>query len=300
MGKTGILVTFSAAIALGSAGAFAAPREVQFRSVDLAEGVIELHNFGAVNEAMDGWQFCSHSDLGARRYTLPNGLNGVTLDAGASLFVHTANDAPTGDPQRVNLSSIGGNWALPMDTGPYSIALFYPNGGSVSFGSTADMVDHLQWAIGGSSADFSASFRNAQAVSAGLWDDASAWVNTAADSELITLNDTAGGILHGASDYTVSIAALLGDLNTDGFVGIEDLNLVLSNWNQTVSPPGDLLQGDAFDDPLNPGFIGIEDLNVVLGNWNAGTPPPPGEAVPEPASLALLGLTASAALRRRR
>ncbi len=92
-----------------------------------------------------------------------------------------------------------------------------------------------------------------------------------------------------------------GDYNGDGFVGIEDLNLVLSNWNDTITPAGDLSQGDGFDDPLNPGFIGIEDLNIVLGNWNAGTPPPPGSVVPEPATLAvLLGMVGPAMLRRRR
>ncbi len=102
-------------------------------------------------------------------------------------------------------------------------------------------------------------------------------------------------------DVSVStIAPLLdGDYNADGFVGIEDLNLVLGNWNLIVTP-GNLLQGDGFDDPLNPGFIGIEDLNIVLGNWNAGTPPPPGSVVPEPTTLALLGLGGVAMLKRRR
>lgn len=37
-------------------------------------------------------------------------------------------------------------------------------------------------------------------------------------------------------------------------------------------------------------FVGIEDLNTVLGNWNGGTPP--GEtAVPEPGSFVLLVLS---------
>lgn len=72
-------------------------------------------------------------------------------------------------------------------------------------------------------------------------------------------------------DYLVIVASttqLTGDLDSDGFVGITDLNLVLSNWNATVTA-GDLLSGD----PSGDGFVGIEDLNVVLGNWNAGTPP---------------------------
>ena len=58
------------------------------------------------------------------------------------------------------------------------------------------------------------------------------------------------------------------DIGCDGFVGIADLNVVLGNWNQFVSP-GDALSGDLSGD----GYVGIDDLNGVLGNWNAGTPP---------------------------
>jgi len=86
---------------------------------------------------------------------------------------------------------------------------------------------------------------------------------------------------------------LIGDLNSDGFVGIDDLNLVLGNWNQNVTP-GNPLEGD----PSGDGFVGIDDLNEVLGNWNAGTPPAPA-AVPEPAALALMSIGCVAILRRR-
>ncbi len=76
---------------------------------------------------------------------------------------------------------------------------------------------------------------------------------------------------------------LQGDLDHDGFVGITDLNIVLSNWNLNIPP------GDPAADPSGDDFVGIEDLNVVLGNWNAGTPP--GDtAVPEPGTLVMLGL----------
>ena len=57
-----------------------------------------------------------------------------------------------------------------------------------------------------------------------------------------------------------------GDLTRDGFVGVEDLNNVLSYWNQ---PPPVIRPADY--DPTYDDFIGIEDLNYVLGNWNAGT-----------------------------
>ena len=81
----------------------------------------------------------------------------------------------------------------------------------------------------------------------------------------------------------VNGVALAGDLDGDGFVGITDLNMVLSAWNQGVPP------ADAAADPSGDDFIGIEDLNVVLGNWNAGTPP--AQTIPEPTTLTLIGLT---------
>jgi PEP-CTERM motif len=87
---------------------------------------------------------------------------------------------------------------------------------------------------------------------------------------------------------------LVGDLDGDGFVGIADLNIVLGNWNQNVPP------GDPLADPSGDGFVGIEDLNTVLGNWNAGTPPASGAAVPEPATLGLLGLGGVMMMLRRR
>ena len=79
---------------------------------------------------------------------------------------------------------------------------------------------------------------------------------------------------------------LPGDLSGDGFVGIADLNAVLSNWNQNVTP-GDPLLGDASGD----GFVGITDLNGVLGNWNTGTPPAPVDdtaVIPEPGVLGMM------------
>jgi hypothetical protein len=87
---------------------------------------------------------------------------------------------------------------------------------------------------------------------------------------------------------------LAGDLNCDGFVGILDLNIVLSNWNQNV-PQGVWHLGDPSED----GFVGIADLNAVLGNWNAGTPPGRG-AVPEPGTVGMFGLLAVAAAGARR
>ncbi len=78
---------------------------------------------------------------------------------------------------------------------------------------------------------------------------------------------------------------LTGDLDMDGFVGINDLNIILSQWNQVVFPGTPL-------DPDENGFVGISDLNHVLSNWNAGTPPVEGSSVPEP-TTALIGCALS-------
>ena len=53
-----------------------------------------------------------------------------------------------------------------------------------------------------------------------------------------------------------------GDLNHDGFIGIQDINSVLGSWNQSTAPV--TLAGDSDGD----GFIGIQDLNTLLGHWN--------------------------------
>jgi hypothetical protein len=76
---------------------------------------------------------------------------------------------------------------------------------------------------------------------------------------------------------------LPGDLDGDRFVGIGDLNIILSDWNQHVCPAN--IQAD----PTCDGFIGIADLNIVCGNWNNGIPP--GSVVPEPAISLLMLVT---------
>lgn len=87
-----------------------------------------------------------------------------------------------------------------------------------------------------------------------------------------------------------------GDLDMDGFVGIDDLNIILSSWNQSVTP-GSSPAGD----PSNDGFVGIDDLTFVLSHWNAGTPPPAVQAqMPEPGSVLILSISTTCMLARPR
>jgi hypothetical protein len=83
---------------------------------------------------------------------------------------------------------------------------------------------------------------------------------------------------------------LLGDADKDGLVGIDDMNIILANWNRQVpayaSDMGDL-DGD--------GVVGIADLNEVLGGWGSDA-----RQVPEPTSAALIGLLPWVVTGRRR
>lgn len=96
------------------------------------------------------------------------------------------------------------------------------------------------------------------------------------------------------AEHAPDVVPLVGDLDGDGFVGIGDLNVVLGSWNLSLP------QADPRADPSGDNFVGIADLGFVLGNWNAGVPPTAEAAVPEPASLVVLGLGGVSLARRGR
>ena len=96
------------------------------------------------------------------------------------------------------------------------------------------------------------------------------------------------------SSLTVTSLGVYGDLNDDGFIGLDDLDIILTAWNTAVSP-GDPLAGDFSRD----GFIGLDDLDIVLANWNLGIPPQQIN-IPEPASLFCLAALAGIVSQRRR
>ena len=105
-----------------------------------------------------------------------------------------------------------------------------------------------------------------------------------------------GDIQLNVTTYALTIP---GDLNGDGYVGLDDLQPILDHWNQNVTV-GDAAMGDiAGPGGTGPdGYVGLDDLQPVLDHWNEGTLPTPS-SIPEPAGLALLGLGGLALLRRR-
>ncbi len=55
-----------------------------------------------------------------------------------------------------------------------------------------------------------------------------------------------------------------GDLDLDGFTGLDDLDILLDQWNTDGS-------GDPRSDPTGDQYVGLDDLDILLDNWNAGT-----------------------------
>lgn len=95
----------------------------------------------------------------------------------------------------------------------------------------------------------------------------------------------------GIAIWTPPGLALAGDVNGDGFVGIEDLDLLLANWGGSVTAgTGADLDGD--------GTVGQGDLDLITANWGAGNPS--DSSIPEPGSLALMILAGAALIHRNR
>jgi len=177
--------------------AIAAPRDIQIRSVDFGLGIVELHNFGDTTEALDGWQFCTFDEDESFQYTFLTGMNGLSIAAGESLFVHTLGDAPA-EPNRINVSSLGGGFARPVDTTNFVMSLY---GAGSGFISPDRMVDHLMWNANG--VPGANDGRASVAVAAGLWSATSDWISTTDSSMRTRLTDENGGLLHDSSDYEV-------------------------------------------------------------------------------------------------
>ncbi len=90
------------------------------------------------------------------------------------------------------------------------------------------------------------------------------------------------------------ISTLAGDLSNDGFVGLNDLDILLLNWNTNVTA-GAWNMGD----PSGDGFVGLDDLDIILINWNNGTPPAIDSVnIPEPVSAALVLMGGAVLFRR--
>lgn len=243
------------------AGAVADNRDVQIRSVDFVNSVVELYNFGEVDIDLTGWRSCTHDFNEVRRYSAGSGLNGVVIEAGTSVYFHYENDAPM-DEDRLNIADIGGAFALPLDQDAYGMQIFFPDeGGAVSFGNSSLIADHVQWNIDGQGAG-DAEFRTGQSVSQGLWTAIGDFIATSADSESFSLTDNGDGRLHGPSNYTVVDPACAADLTGEGDLNFLDVSAFLSAFGSQ----------DPVADFTGEGQFNFLDVSAFLSAFGLGCP----------------------------
>lgn len=264
-----------AAIAALPAALFAVPfahageRDVQIRSIDFETGVFELHNCGSETIDLSQWRFCTHDEDQVRRYTAETGLVGISLTPGASLFIHTNNDAPGGNT--INVSAMGGLFAAPLDqAGAFAIGLYFPDADGVvdlfDFGNPAQYGDHIQWSEGGAD-NLTADERSDEAELAGLWADQSQWIDVSVNTLRIDLTDTTCGLLHSPADYLVTDAG--GPCNDAdlaepfGMLDFSDVVAYLTAFG-TMDPAADLAP------PF--GSFDFTDVVAFLGAFAAGCP----------------------------
>ncbi len=100
-----------------------------------------------------------------------------------------------------------------------------------------------------------------------------------------------GGFIGGA--VALVVQQLAGDITSDGYVDVEDLDVLLAHWGNTVGADAWAL-GDLTGD----GLVGPDDLDQVLNNWGSGTPPV--GLIPEPLTLSLIGPVGMFLLHRHR
>ncbi len=130
-------------------------------------------------------------------------------------------------------------------------------------------------------------------------DRAVRFINGDASEYALALNgNTISVVLAPQSTLTLILNydSLAGDINGDGFVGLDDLDVLLNHWNQAV-PVGDISQGDIAG--IGDGYVGLSDLDVILNNWNASLPPVAGIVIPEPAAIWTLSLFSCGLFNRR-
>jgi len=240
----------------------------------------------------------SLTELAGGTLAAPNGLllgSGDNLVGSGTITADLTNDGGALSPgNSVGTLTIAGDYTITNEAASLLVAL----GGTASGDFDSLIIDGKVKLSGTLAVALLEAYRPGKGDTFDILD----WTGTlTGDFDTLDLPTLTGGLTWDTSsllsDGLIAIdspfPSILGDSTMDGFVDDNDLAVMLSNWNIPTPATWDL--GDFTGDTL----INDDDLAVLLGNWT-GPPPPAGAAVPEPASLALLGLGALSVIRRRR
>tara|TARA_E500000318_G_scaffold85651_4_gene81923 strand:- start:118374 stop:119156 length:783 start_codon:yes stop_codon:yes gene_type:complete len=237
-----------------------AERDVQFTIIIPESRQIVIDNTGSDPIDLSGWRFCTHNTSVVRRYTSPDGFDGITIDPNANLVLHLNNDAPAELDNHINVADLGGSFA-DFEFDAFAMGLYFPGtGGNVSFGNGDTIADHVQWSLFGLN-NFTADDRTDEAVAGGVWTAVDDWIAVRPDTVLIELNDPTFAELHGPMDYRV-FNACPADLNGDGVLNFFDVSAFLSAFS-AMDPAADF-SGD--------GMFTFFDVSQFLSAFNAGCP----------------------------
>ena len=184
--------------------------DIQFRSIDFENQILELHNFGSDSLDLDGWRFCTHDVSDGFDYTSATGLNGFSLEAGESLRVHWNDDASGDDA--INISSLGGRWIDDLSVNGSGDGISLNLYRDSSFGNADSIVDHIQYSLDGSNVGGQSNPRGAVAVNGELWGSTADWISVSEESTSLVLEDEPfpldSGATHTSSSYAVNVSAV--------------------------------------------------------------------------------------------
>jgi hypothetical protein len=222
-----------------------------------------------VDGTVAGWRWGSRDDVQSWGQNVVSGLIDYDSASQNSLlyFEFDANGVPN---------------EAALSLGDSSGAVFINSGGRWKLAGINFAIDSPWSYVGGSDTGFNADVFDAR----GLYfrDTATTWAQIPfAWAHPVPGASYASAISQRLGWIEATIPSLLpGDASGDGAVNGTDLNIVLSNYNQTGRQ---WAQGDFNGD----GSVDGADLNIVLSNYNQSISSSAALTVPEPGALVLLG-----------